>query len=216
MRNDRHNQSLLNRLESPETKSERQAHISSFEPVPSDRFRKGLVSRHPSGSNAEPLYQIVDGAGERRQFPIIDLGDVDFEPPAEGGHQVEKIHRIDVEGLAQIGPGSNSLAPVSGATRPSSSISTAVMSSGLIMTPVLQSPVDIGEEQGAAVTARPAAGPPGPGRYGRLVPRTGLRRPLVRHRRSAPAAFRRVRSARLDEPGSMTPSSKMSTSMAPF
>jgi hypothetical protein len=68
------------------------------------------------------------------------------------------------------------------------------------MTPVLQSAIDIGEEQGAAVAARPAAGPLGPGRYGRLVPRTGLRRPLVRYRRSAPAEFRRVRSTRLDEP----------------
>ncbi len=39
---------------------------------------------------------------ERDQLRVIDLGDIDSEPMVNGGDEVEEVHRVNIDRLAQI------------------------------------------------------------------------------------------------------------------
>src|SRR6516162_6095370 len=46
--------------------------------------------------------QIVNGMTECGQLRVVGFGDIDFEPLAESSNQIEEIHRVDIELLAQF------------------------------------------------------------------------------------------------------------------
>src|SRR5271155_2344530 len=51
----------------------------------------------------EPLRQVVDRVAECGEVGIVDLGNIDLEPLAQSSHQIEEVHRVDVELFARVG-----------------------------------------------------------------------------------------------------------------
>src|SRR6516162_5957699 len=53
--------------------------------------------------DSQSLDKIVGRITERCQLRVISFGDVDDQPLCESGNQIKKIHRVDVELVAQFG-----------------------------------------------------------------------------------------------------------------
>src|SRR6516164_1543087 len=62
----------------------------------------GLL-RRGHGGDAQSLDKIVDRMAERCQLRVISFRDVDHQPLCESGDQIKKIHRVDIELVAQFG-----------------------------------------------------------------------------------------------------------------
>src|SRR3990172_6161227 len=63
--------------------------------------RKGPINlRHDR--SAEPLREVGDEAVERAQARVVGLGDVDAELLVDRDHEVEDVHRVEVELVAEV------------------------------------------------------------------------------------------------------------------
>src|SRR5208283_631793 len=75
--------------------------MSSADRAPDHEARRVARADLARGSSSELDLEIVHRAIERAEFWVIEFRDVDAEATVDRRDEVEEVHRIDIEGLAQ-------------------------------------------------------------------------------------------------------------------